>query len=206
MDEKFVEFLRYGLSQTIKKKDIFIINCIMMFFSLFLTLADGYPSLKWGIVSITPVAACIILTYTKEDVKGSKIFFIYGVSGTCFTLIFGLVGIRFMFSVLDKKSHLIFISILLALYVIVTVTYMYIIKSLIKKGAYKETGKTNGKLSFIIAGAGGISVAKTFADSVGYERTIQIISICAFLASFLSLLGIFNFFKYYYLRKLDKLD
>ena len=104
MDEKFVEFLKYGLSQTIKKKDIFIINGIMMFFSLFLTLADGYPSLKWGIVSITPVAACIILTYTKEDVKGSKIFFVYGVSGTCFALIFGLVGIRFMFFVLDNTT------------------------------------------------------------------------------------------------------
>ena len=104
------------------------------------------------------------------------------------------------------EASFIFISILLALYVIVTVTYMYIIKSLIKKGAYKETGKTNGKLSFIIAGAGGISVAKTFANSVGYERSMQIASICFFIVSFLSVMGIFGFFKYYYLKKLDKLD
>lgn len=206
MNEEFVEFLKYGLSGIVKKKDIWAIDCIMMFFSLFLALADGYISLKWGIPSTIIVVTCIILTYTKEDVKGSKIFLVYGAWGSCFTLIFGLFGVRVLLPVLDKKKHFIFISILIIAYIMVTVMYISIIKHLIKKGAYKETRKTNGKMLCTIAGVGGISLAKTFVNSAGYERTIQIASICAFLMSFLSLLGVFNFYKYFYLKKLGELD
>lgn len=206
MDEKFVEFLRYGLSQPVKKKDIFIMNFLMMFFSLIITIADGYISLKWGIPSTIIVVMSVILTYTKEDVKGSKIFFIYGVLGVGLTLIFCLTGIRFMFFALDKKDHFTFISILFALYVMVIGIYVYIIRSLIKKGAYKETGKTNGKLSVTIVAVGGISIAKTFSNSAGYERSMQIASICFFTLSFMTVIGIFGFFKYYYLRKLDELN
>lgn len=105
MNEEFVEFLKYGQSQTIKRKDIFAVDFIMMVLTLFLTFADGHISLKWGIPSTIIVVMCIILTYTKEDVKGGKIFFINGVLGTCFTLIFGLLGMRVLFPILDKKKH-----------------------------------------------------------------------------------------------------
>lgn len=206
MNEEFVEFLKYGQSQTIKRKDIFKVNFIMMVLALFLTFADGYISLKWGIPSTIIVVMCIILTYTKEDVKGGKIFFINGVLGTCFTLIFGLLGISVLLPVLDQKKHFIFISILIAAYVMATVTYISIIKHLIKKGAYKETRKANVHMLSTIAGVGGISIARTFVDSVSYERATQIASICFFLISFLSIFGVFYFYKYYYLKKLGELD
>ena len=64
----------------------------------------------------------------------------------------------------------------------------------------------NGKLSVTIVAVGGISIAKTFSNSAGYERSMQIASICFFTLSFMTVIGIFGFFKYYYLRKVDELN
>ncbi len=201
MEKEFDDFLKYGMAQTtIAKKQLLEVDVLLLLLSAITIVVSDF-SIIVSVVSILILTLCSVLTYSKLEVNGKKIFLVYGMWSVSLCGIFALLGISIVMIVTEKKYFFLLCGILLIVYLIILVLYTGIIVYLIRKSAYKVAKKTNGRISIILFGVFGISIAKISSKSINYQNILQIASICCFLFSFLALLGFFNLIKYYYLKK-----
>jgi len=200
MKEEFKDFLKYGIEQTIGKKQLLEVNFLLLLFTL-VTMIIGRFSIMISAISVMTLISCCILTYSKQEVTGKKVFWIYGIWSVSLSIEFALLGTCIILLIIDKKYYLQYGIILFLMYLVAFILYTAIIICLIRREAYKKLQQTNKRIPFILIGIFGISIAKIFAKNTGYKSILQIASICCYTFSVLALLGVFNLFKYYYLTK-----
>ena len=202
MNKEFEDFLKYGITETISKKQLIEGKFLLLFFSLLTVVISQFSIIICTISALNFILGCV-LTYSKQEVTGKKIFWIQGVESVNFTLAFALIGTCATMYVIEEKYHIIFMIFLLIAYLMVIALYVGMIVRLIKKGAYGKTHKVKGSAFFMIFAAGGMAVARIFKDKMSNTDALQLIGICSYFISFVFLIGIFGFVKYYYLKKLE---
>ena len=200
MEEEFDDFLKHGMAQTIDKKQLLEVDILLLLLSVITIVVSDF-SIIVSAVSILILTLCSVLTYSKQEVNGKKIFLVYGLWSVSLCGIFALLGISIVMIITEKKYFFLFYGMLLIVYIMIFILYTGIIMYLIKKGAYKAAKKTNGRISITLFGVFGILTARILTNNISYQNILQMASICCFLFSFLALLGVFNLIKYYCLKK-----
>lgn len=208
MDKKVNDFLIYGMQGKIKKTEIYKMDGVVSFIT-FLALAvneicGGFTLGRIGCISF--LLSFIIFTFTRKDITGEKIFWIYGISSVEFCIFFGLIGTLLMLSTITKRNHMLYIGFIIFFYVIMLCLYVMLTCYLIKKDIYnsKSIKKMMGSWCFILFGICGISVTKILNMNTSQEKMIQIASIGSYLISIICLLGALNLVKYFWIKQIKK--
>lgn len=208
MNEKLNDFLAYGMDSKIEKKQIYNMDGVISFITfLVFVINEIYGGAMWARVGcvLFPLSF-IIFTFTRRDVTGKKIFWIYGIWGIGFSILFGVIGTIFMFLIIDKKYYITYLGIMVILYIIVLCIYISIICYLIKKEIYssKSSKKLMGGWCFLLCGIAGMSFAKILGMNTSQEKIIQIVSVLSYLISLISVLGSLNMIKYFMIKRREK--
>lgn len=202
MNEKLKNFLLYGIENKIERKQIYKMDVLILFFSIFMfVLSEDF---KIGqIICALLVGTFIISTFSSKDIEGRIIFLIYGIWSLGFSLLFGIFGTILMLSTIKQIYYVEYLVVLGVLYVIMIMIFLFSIIYLIKKNTYEAVPvkKMAGGWCFLLLGICGIFAAKILSSSLGEEKMVQIGAICSYLLSFISILGCFNFAKYILIKK-----
>ena len=199
MNNNTKNFLLYGTTQRIARKQILEVDGLFCFFA-FLSIFLGYVNLVWCIVNLCLPIFVSALTWSATTIEGIKVLWILGVWGAGLCVLLGLLGTALSMMVLEK-NRLYFLCGILVMYIVIFLIYVGIIISLIKINAYKKLKKVNKRIALIFIGVCGISIARVASKKISYEEMVQIGSVCCYLASFLSMMGVINLIKYYVLKR-----
>lgn len=202
VNEKLEKFLLYGIENKIKRKEIYEMDAVLLFLSIFMfILSEDFKKVQ--IIYAIFIGVFIVVTFSVKDVIGRRIFLIYGTWSLSFSIVFGVLGSVLMLSTIESRYHLEYIVVLLGLYLIMLLIFILIIIYLIKRNAYASVPmkKMATRWVFLLFGICGISVAKILSSNLGEEKMVQIGAICFYLISFILILGYFNFVKYILLKK-----
>lgn len=196
MKENIKDFLTYGISQEISKKQIINMDILMIILGVIGCIIES-QFIVINLFLLLATIAVIIITFHTTTVKGKNIFKMYGMWSVFLSIFFGILGTKIALSVLDKEAYVVYILIIIIVYLIVVATYINIIIYLIKTNSYKKLKKINGTLGIFFSGIAGIAIAKIFLSGMSYRNVLEITSICCYLISMLSIIGIFNLIKYW---------
>ena len=196
MKENVKDFLYYGITQEIPKKQIIDMDILSI---MLLTVGCVIEShfLIINIVMLTVTACNIILTFNRRTVKGEKIFRIYGIWSIFLSIYFAMMGTKIAFSVLEQEHYEKFAICIVLSYLLIAVMYVGIIIYLIKRNSYQKLKKTNLRLVFLYLGAAGILLAKILFSGMNYKNILQMASIVCYFLSMLAMLGCFNLIKFF---------
>ena len=196
MEENIKNFLTYGISQEISKKQIISVDILMIVLGAIGCIIES-QFIVINLFLLLAAIAVIIITFHRTTVKGKNIFKVYGMWSVYLSIFFGIFGTKIALSVLDEEAYVVYILITIIVYLIVIATYISVIIYLIKTNAYKKLKKINGTLGIFFSGIGGIAIAKIFLSGMTYKNILEITSICCYLVSMLAIIGIFNLIKYW---------
>ena len=153
MNEKLKNFLLYGIENKIERKQIYKMDVLILFFSIFMfVLSEDF---KIGqIICALLVGTFIISTFSSKDIEGRKIFLIYGIWSLGFSLLFGIFGTILMLSTIKQIYYVEYLVVLGVLYVIMIMIFLFSIIYLIKKNTYEAVPvkKMAGGWCFLLLG------------------------------------------------------
>lgn len=210
MTEQTKNFLLYGIEAHIKPKEIYKLDVAMLFFifGLFF-LAEASPGPVFSKIFLVLVyLGMVILSFSRTEVTGKKVFWIYGIQSLGFSLLFCWAGTILMLTTLEEKYYPGYLAALVLLYILVIALYILLTLALIKKDVYNPS--TSKKMAggwcvtvFVILG---ISAAKILSAQAGYTATIRFASLSSYFISLLCILGAFHLVKYFMIKKWEKTD
>lgn len=148
MTEQTKNFLLYGIEAHIKPKEIYKLDGAMLFFIFLLFfLAEASPSPVFSRIFLVLVyLGMVILSFSKTEVTGKKVFWVYGIQSLGFSLLFCWAGTIFMLTTLEEKFYPGYLAALVLLYLLVIALYILLTLALIKKDVYNpSTSKKNGR-------------------------------------------------------------
>ncbi len=133
--EKTKKFLLYGIDKKIEKKQIYKLDGAMLFVSILAMLMAEAASAPFfiKISFILFYIGFVIATFSKTDVTGEKVFWIYGMQGSGMSILFCWFGTALMLSTIGKEYYVLYIIILLIIYTMAALAYACLILTLIKK-------------------------------------------------------------------------
>lgn len=147
MTEQTKNFLLYGIEAHIKPKEIYKLDVAMLFFifGLFF-LAEASPAPVFSKIFLVLVyLGMVILSFSRTEVTGKKVFWIYGIQSLGFSLLFCWAGTILMLTTLEEKYYPGYLAALVLLYILVIALYILLTLALIKKDVYNpSTSKKNG--------------------------------------------------------------
>lgn len=196
MEENIKDFLCYGISQEIPKKQIISMDIL----SIMLLTGGCVIESRFLVINIIMVfiTVCnIILTFNRATVKGEKIFWLYGIWSTFLSIFFAMLGTKIAFSVLKREYFGIYAICIVVVYMFIAAMYIGIIIYLIKGNSYRILKKTNARFAFLFSGVSGILMAKILLSGMNYKNILQMASILCYLLSMLAMLGSFNLIKFF---------
>lgn len=202
MEENIKGFLYYGISQEIPRKQIFDVDILTVLFAVAGCVIES-QSVVINCIIIFISVCNIVLTFHKTEVKGEKIFWVYGIWSVYFTVFFLVLGTKIAFSVMPEADHMIFAICVVLGYILVASGYVGILLCLIKRNAYKKLKKTNGRSLIGFSALGGVIIAKILFTGMSYKNILQIAVTCCFLLAALALLGCFNLIKFWGVKHIN---
>ena len=171
---------------------------------LFFFLSESAPSPFFSKVFLVIVyLGFVILSFSRTEVTGKKVFWIIGIQSLTFSILFCWVATILMLTTMKEEYYKRYLTILVIIYILVIAAYIFLIITLIKKDIYNPS--SSKKLaggwcitSFVLLGMG---VAKVLSSSVEYTAMIRIASLCSYFCSLGSILGVFHLVKYFAVKK-----
>lgn len=204
MDEKVKSFLLYGADTIIEKKELYKMDGVILFFMVLLfTINEVYGGSAAGrVFCILFPLSFGILTFSKTDVTGEKVFWVYGIWGSEFSILFGLFGTIIILPVIDKAYYVRYFIVLFAVYAFMILLYIGMVVCFIKKDIYRSKAKKLfGSWFFTLFGMAGIAAAKILHSGIGQEKMVWIGGMCSYFVSLMSVLGSGNLIKYILIKK-----
>lgn len=204
MDENMKAFLNYGTKGGMETEDPPT--------STFLAALLGLPGCfiprtpKILIVCIVAFILSILIVETYCDKNSSKkgiVFLCRGNTSLSYSIIFLLEAICIMLYIIPEGKKLCTTVLIFLIYVIVIISYVYLIKHLIKKGAFNKNGKVGSPVVIYISsamGLCGLSTGKLLLKKSGNALVFMIMMICLFLLSLIFMIGVMNLIRYYYVQ------
>ena len=145
----------------------------------------------------------MILSFSRTEVTGKKVFWIYGIQSLTFSILLCWAGTILMLTTLKEEYYKKYLAILAIIYILLIAAYIFLIITLIKRDIYNPS--SSKKLaggwcitSFVLLGMG---AAKALSRKVEYTAMIRIASLCFYFCSLLCILGVFNLVKYFAVKK-----
>ena len=145
----------------------------------------------------------VILSFSRTEVTGKKVFWIYGIQSLTFSILFCWAGTILILTTMKEEYYKRYLTVLVIIYILVIAAYIFLIITLIKRDIYNPS--SSQKLaggwcitSFVLLGMG---AAKALSSSVEYTAMIRIASLCFYFCSLGSILGVFHLVKYFAVKK-----
>lgn len=203
--EKTRNFLLYGIDRKIESKQIYRLDGAMLFVSvLAMFMAEAISAPSFIRVSLVLFYICfVVATFSKTDVTGEKVFWIYGVQGLGISVLLCWFGTALMLSTIGEEHHTPYIIVLLLVYAVAAIGIGFLIFLLIKKDKYApSSGRiAAGGWSAACFAAFGISAAKMASARVPDTFGIRMAGLGFYLVSLLSLISVWNIVKYFVIKK-----
>ena len=207
ISEQTKKFLLYGIESTIKPKEIYKLDGVILFLVfLFFFLAEASPLPAFSKIFLVIVyLGFVILSFSRTEVTGKKVFWIYGIQSLTFSILFCWAGTIFMLTTIEKESYKAYLAVLAVIYILAIAAYLFLTMLLIKKDVYNPSSskKVAGGwciTSFVLLGIGAAKVLSTKAE---YTTVIRIASLGFYFVSLLCILGVFHLVKYFAVKKLE---
>lgn len=149
ISEQTKNFLLYGIDHTIQPKEIYKLDgAILFLIFLFFFLAEASPLPGFSKIFLVIVyLGFVILSFSRTEVTGKKVFWIYGIQSLTFSILFCWAGTVFMLTTIEKESYKGYLAVLAVIYILAIVAYLFLTMLLIKKDVYiqslilKESGR-----------------------------------------------------------------
>ncbi|WP_283684731.1 hypothetical protein [Parablautia sp. Marseille-Q6255] len=207
ISEQTKNFLFYGIENTIQPKEIYKLDGVMLFFVFlffFLAEATSSPAVS-KIFLVTVYVGFVLLSFSRTEVTGKKVFWIYGIQSLTFSILFCWAGTIFMLTTMKKEIHTVYLAVLAVIYIFAIAAYMVLTITLIKKDVYNPsaTKKLTGGwclTGFVMLGIG---AAKVLSAQAGYTTVIRIAGLGFYFVSLLCILGVVHLVKYFAVKKLE---
>lgn len=205
ISEQTKNFLLYGIEDVIKPKEIYKLDgAILFLLFLFFFLSEAAPSPVFSKIFLVIVyLGFVILSFSRTEVTGKKVFWIYGIQSLTFSILFCWAGTILMLTTMKEEYYKRYLTVLVIIYILVIAAYIFLIITLIKRDIYNPS--SSQKLaggwcitSFVLLGMG---AAKALSSSVEYTAMIRIASLCFYFCSLGSILGVFHLVKYFAVKK-----
>lgn len=209
MDQNLKDFLKFGSSEVITKKNLWEIHIAFFFMSALLTFAMHLMETPlWTQIFLFVILAfSVLLTCFRPKIIGRYLFFTYGIMSLEAEILFFTFATFFLWMVFGNKSKWIFLLVgISCLFLLIHVGYFLLTFYLIRKGAYKKAKQASGGVCFLSFASLGILAGKLFSGVVGQETLACVIAFLMYFVAALSALGTMNLFKYVLYCKYEKIE
>lgn len=189
----------------IKPKEIYKLDgAILFLLFLFFFLSEAAPSPVFSKIFLVIVyLGFVILSFSRTEVTGKKVFWLYGIQSLTFSILFCWAATILMLTTMKEEHYKGYLTILVIIYILVIAAYIFLTITLIKRDIYNPA--SSKKLaggwcitSFVLLGMG---AAKALSSRVEYTAMIRITSLGFYFCSLLCILGAFNLVKYFAVKK-----
>lgn len=209
MEQNLKDFLRFGLSDRISKKELWKMHAAIFFMEAIVTFAmhlmetplwtQIFLFVIWGI--------SVLLTCSRQEIHGKRIFFTYGVMSLQMEILFFSSATFFLWMIFgDRRMWNILIAGMICFFLLIHIGYFCLTFYLIRKGAYGATKKVSGGICFLSFASLSIIAGKLLAVIMGQEMLYCFIAFLMYFAAALSALGSMHLFKYVVYCKYEKME
>ena len=107
ISEQTKNFLLYGIEDTIKPKEIYKLDgaiLFLIFLFFFLAETTSSPVISRIFLSIVYLGF-VILSFSRTEVTGKRVFWIYGIQSLTFSILFCWAGTILMLTTMKEESY-----------------------------------------------------------------------------------------------------
>ena len=207
ISEQTKNFLLYGIEDMIKPKEIYKLDgaiLFLIFLFFFLAETTSSPVISRIFLSIVYLGF-VILSFSRTEVTGKRVFWIYGIQSLTFSILFCWAGTILMLTTMKEESYKGYLAALTGIYILAVAAYIFLTITLIKKDVYhpSSTKKLAGGWCLTSFAMFGIGAAKILSTKVEYTAMIRIAALCSYFISLVCILGVFHLVKYFAVKKLE---
>lgn len=209
MEQNLKDFLRFGASDRISKKELWKLHAAIFFIEALLVFAMHLMETPlWTQIFLFVIwILSVLLTCSRQEIHGKRIFFTHGVMALQLEILFFSFATFFLWIIFgDRRTWNVLIAGMICFFLLIHMGYFCLTFYLIRKGAYGATKKVSGGICFLSFASFGIIAGKLFTVMMGQEMLLCFTAFLMYFLAALSALGSMNLFKYVLYCKYDKIE
>ena len=135
INEQTKSFLLYGIEDVIKPKEIYKLDGAILFlvFLFLLFICNQLHSPFFQSILVIVYLGFVILSFSRTEVTGKKVFWIIGIQSLTFSILFCWAATILMLTTMKEEYYKRYLTILVIIYILVIAAYIFLIITLIKK-------------------------------------------------------------------------